>query len=130
MQKKLFVRPVNGTLHYPATLSGCNLALKCIILLILTQFINIQSFGQYFSVTNTSGTVSVGGVNVTVTGTGSVTTYPCSPGGPYWTGSGSSGTYTWTFSSPVLSIKMHIDAQDPGDNCSFKINGSSYSINS
>lgn len=84
----------------------------------------------YYGVSNLSGTSTEGGINVTVTSTGAVNTYLC--GGyasPYWTGEGAIGSYTWSFSSPVGSVAMHIDAQDPGDDCSFMINGVAYSIN-
>jgi uncharacterized protein YjdB len=91
---------------------------------------SVQSMAQtYFSVTNLSGTVAVGGVNVTVTSTGSASTYSC--GGfeqPYYEGGGSAGSYTWSFSSPVSKIRMHVGALDPGETMQFFVNGVAYTL--
>jgi uncharacterized protein YjdB len=121
-------------LYYTKLLSVCGTSKRyvsmCGFLLVFLLCNGVNGSAQtYYAVTALSGTTTVGGVSVTVTSSGSVSSYGCTPGGSYWTGSGGSGTYTWTFGTPVSSIKMHIDAQDAGDDCNFTINGVSYAIN-
>jgi Concanavalin A-like lectin/glucanases superfamily/PKD domain/Secretion system C-terminal sorting domain/Bacterial Ig domain len=98
------------------------------IIAIVSLSSSIGHAQTYYNVSNLSGTSTEGGVTVTVAGFGTATSYNCGLAAPYWTGSAVGG-YTWSFSSPVQSVAIHIDAQDAGDDCSFTINGTSYSIN-
>ena len=90
--------------------------------------------GQWFTTTNTSGTVLYGTYNVTVTGSGTASTYAAWCGtGPYWIGAGTGavptrGAYTFAFSPAVTAAKIYMTAADPGESISIAINGIHYSL--
>ena len=88
----------------------------------------------YYSVTNLSGTSIAGGVNVTVTPSGFVSSFSCSGiSQPYVEGEDISasfgvGSYTWSFSAPVMAIRIHLEAITATDDISVLINGVHYII--
>lgn len=93
------------------------------------------SFGlkaqTYYQVTNFSGTQTYGGVGVTVTSTGSVST----GGGqcyftptPYWAGQSGAGQYTFNFNQPVGTILLNLEGLNSGEYVQVYINGILYCI--
>ncbi len=102
-----------------------------VLLFVGILLLGTKAYSQtYYSVTNLSGTSLVDGITVTVTSSGSISSYTCGSAGPYWEGSGSVGSYTWSFSSPVNTVKFDINYSNIGDDISFKINGTSYPLSS
>jgi len=85
----------------------------------------------YYRVTDTTGTHSIGGINVTITDTGGVqlltNQYVCDSIGPY---NMLSASYTFAFSSPVKAITSHIVAINVGDTIDIYINGVQYYVTS
>ena len=82
-------------------------------------------------ITHTSGTQSVGGVNVTVTSAGTFNTTTYCGASPYWIGYsfiGSFGSYTYTFASPVSGIRVQVTAMNPGEFVTFIVNGTPYTL--
>ena len=92
--------------------------------------LTMPSMAQYFNVVATSGTVPVGGVNVTVTSVNGDVTSACGLLGPYREGNGAPGSYTWSFSAPMAAVRVHIDGINVGDDISFMVNGSPYLLSS
>lgn len=105
--------------------------LSILILLLCT----ISVHGQWFTVTNLSGTTApYGTTNVSVLGGGSFSTYPGWCGAaPYWIGSGTGtvsvpGWYTFTFVPAATSIRIYTTASDPGESIAIKVNGVRYTL--
>jgi hypothetical protein len=88
-------------------------------------------------VTHLSGTVSFPCTDVTVTSSGSVSNMvgcPAlpNPKSPYWVGRLATGAYTFSFSQPVVGVKIDIQGLDNASNryeeLTFEINGAPYPI--
>jgi hypothetical protein len=102
----------------------------CILLL------NASARSQtYNNVNNLSGTTMVAGVGVTVTQAGLVSSFSCSgvsqpylEGQDIGTSTNGVGSYTWSFSSPVSAIRLHIESIDAGDDITISVNGVPYTI--
>lgn len=76
-----------------------------------------NAHGQYFTVTNTTGTVLYGATNVTVTSAGTASATPWCGVNPYWIGAGSGtipapGSYTFSFSPPISAVRLYASAMD------------------
>lgn len=110
--------------------------MKAFLRLFVLICIAFSAQGQYYTTTNTTGTVLYGTTNVTVVGGGTASSYASWCGaGPYWIGAGSSvggtpspGWYTFTFSSPASRFRVKITAADPGESITIDINGVHHSI--
>ena len=106
------------------------------MLLCSLLLLNIPATSQtYYSVTNLSGTSVAGGIGVTVTSSGIVSSFSCSGiSQPYVEGNDPSsssfgvGSYTWSFSAPVAAVRLHIESINTGDDVSLTINGVPYII--
>ncbi len=84
--------------------------MKNFVLTICACLAFLGSRAAYVQITNTSGTSTYGSLSATVTSTGSITTWTSwcttSFGTSYWAGSGTAGSYTFTLSHPVASLKI------------------------
>lgn len=100
-------------------------------LLLLLVYIT-PAKAQYYNVSHTSGTLPIGGVNVTVSANNSVFTYGtyCSlPAGSYYMGGSTTALgYKYQFSSPVNAVRMRMAAQNAGEVVTFYINGTAYPL--
>jgi len=90
---------------------------------------------QYYNVTHSSGTATVGGVNVTVTANNALSIFNsiyCSiPTGSYYMGSSSSATgYKYEFSPAVNSVRLLMGGQNSGEVITFFVNGTAYPLTS
>ncbi len=91
-------------------------------------YANAQIYDQVF---NTSGTANFTCANVTVTSSGDAAYYGNWCGAqPYLIGSGSGGSFTYTFSVPVYNIRVLTSAMDYGEEIEFYINGVHYALSS
>ncbi len=113
--------------------------MKRLIALVIILLGALAAEAQWYTTTNTTGTVLYGITNVTVVGSGSASSYPLWCGtSPYWIGSGAPsfpgpalpGRYNYTFSRPVNSIRVIATAMNIGETIEIKINGSPYTITS
>jgi hypothetical protein len=106
------------------------------LFLLLMVLLPYQMKGQCTrQVFHSSGTISVGCTNVTVTSDGSTGVLDFCDETPYWAGIGSSsGSYTFTFSPPVSSVSLGLTAinNQPAfqseEEVRFEINGVPYPI--
>ncbi len=103
-------------------------------LFVFTLFCPLYTAAQiYHNITHTSGTVTIGGVNVTVSPilAPTVNGYFCSFVGPYWIGATASTPndgYLYEFSKPVKGVRILMGGTDPGEIIRFHINGVHYPI--
>ena len=107
--------------------------LLCLLLVLAGQSSKAQ---VYYHVTNFSGTTNYAGINVGVTTSGSAGFAPFYPCGsiqstPYYFNSGA-GTFTYTFSQAVGSVKVAVNFASSGDagQIHFIVNGSPYTLTS
>lgn len=92
---------------------------------------------QYFTATHTSGTVTIAGNNVTVTGIGSgshTTGFGCTSIGPYYFGINGPSlgkvAYLYEFSNKVKQVRIRVSGMNNGEEISFYVNGTQYAITS
>ena len=84
----------------------------------------------FFPVTHTSGTQTINGVNVTVTGINNAATYSagCWPG-PYWIGNSNNlSGYLFNFSQPQNRFRIRLGAANVGETMAVYANGTKYTI--
>lgn len=97
--------------------------------LLVNSTIAVQ--GQtFFPVTHTTGTQTINGVNVTVTGINNATTYNtgCWPG-PYWIGNSNNlSGYLFSFSQPQNRFRIRLGAANVGETMAVYANGTKYNI--
>lgn len=98
---------------------------------LVPDFVRAQC--TYLEVTHLSGTQQVGCTNVTVTAAGSVSSPTLQCGmGPYWIGYEATGSYTFTFSTPISGVRFNMNATNDNivgtEELVFYINGSFYPI--
>ena len=107
--------------------------MKTILSLFFSLFV-FAANAQFTAVTNTSGTVTYGSTAVTVTGSGTASSYTVWCGaGPYWIGAGagstpSPGSYTYRFSPAITAFRVEVTAANVGESIAISVNGSHYSL--
>ena len=111
--------------------------MKNLLSIVAVLLLALNANGQWYTTTNTTGTVLYGSTNVTVVGAGTASTYASWCGaGPYWIGAGtplwpgpaSPGSYTYSFSPAVNAIKVSATAMNHGETIEITLNGVPYII--
>lgn len=105
------------------------------ILLVLCVCLNPwRAWGQCenFQITHLSGTQQIGCNEVTVTEEGSCSDIGAYGYGPYWIGETATGSYIFTFSTPVPEVRVSLaivnDVSAGVEEVSFEVNGNFYPI--
>ncbi len=102
---------------------------KSILLSLLLLTGNLAFAQTLWSVTHTSGTQTINGNSVTVTGLNSASSTTYCGIGPYWVGnSNNTSGYMYTFSTPVSEFRIIMTAMNIGEVISIYINGTKYNL--
>lgn len=105
-----------------------------LVLAMVLLLVAVHSRAQYAPVTNFSGTATYGSRSVTVTTSGTTSSYPDACLGStlaYWAGSTGAGSYNYTLSAPIYSILIEASALNAGplgggEYLQVTVNGSPY----
>jgi trimeric autotransporter adhesin len=112
-----------------ATPTGRTFTTKMLLVTALSLFC-FTAFGQYTAITHTSGATAYSGITVTVNSTGSVSSGGTCGATFHYYLSGAAASYTYTFSSPVGSVKLpYINASGGSTTTTqISVNGAPYSL--